>query len=69
MKDLSREEAVLKIRGKKGTTVAIEIKRAGVADPIVFKIKREKIPIFTVFSSVKQESGKRYRLYANHFFC
>lgn len=58
VKDLSREEAVLKIRGKKGTTVAIEIKRAGVADPIVFKIKREKIPIFTVFSSVKQESGK-----------
>ena len=42
----------------KGTTVAIEIKRAGVTDPIVFKIKREKIPIFTVFSSVKQESGK-----------
>ncbi|MCZ2969462.1 S41 family peptidase, partial [Acinetobacter baumannii] len=58
VKDLSREEAVLKIRGKKGTTVAIEIKRAGVTDPIVFKIKREKIPIFTVFSSVKQESGK-----------
>ncbi|MGE6345347.1 S41 family peptidase [Bacillus mycoides] len=58
VKDLSREEAVLKIRGKKGTTVAIEIKRAGVADPIEFKIKREKIPIFTVFSSVKQDSGK-----------
>ncbi|WP_242143841.1 MULTISPECIES: S41 family peptidase [unclassified Bacillus cereus group] len=58
VKGLSREEAVLKIRGKKGTTVAIEIKRAGVNDPIEFEIKRDKIPIFTVFSSVKKEMDK-----------
>ncbi|MDH2880970.1 S41 family peptidase [Bacillus cytotoxicus] len=58
VKGLSREEAVLKIRGKKGTTVAIEIKRAGVTDPIKFEIKRDKIPIFTVFSSVKKEMDK-----------
>ncbi|YAR62751.1 S41 family peptidase [Bacillus cytotoxicus] len=49
---------MLKIRGKKGTTVAIEIKRAGVTDPIKFEIKRDKIPIFTVFSSVKKEMDK-----------
>ncbi|WP_459501832.1 S41 family peptidase [Bacillus sp. C1] len=55
VKDLSREEAVLKIRGKKGTDVTLEIKRSGVADPIEYKIKREKIPVFTVFSSVKKE--------------
>ncbi|MDM5190752.1 S41 family peptidase [Bacillus sp. DX4.1] len=58
VKDLSREEAVLKIRGKKGTTVTLEVKRSGVVDPLDFKIKREKIPIFTVFSSVKKENEK-----------
>lgn len=58
VKDLSREEAVLKIRGKKGTTVTLEVKRSGVVDPLEFKIKREKIPIFTVFSSVKKENEK-----------
>ncbi|WP_445012672.1 S41 family peptidase [Bacillus pseudomycoides] len=58
VKDLSREEAVLKIRGKQGTDVTLEIKRSGVADPLEFKIKREKIPIFTVFSSVKKEKEK-----------
>ena len=55
---LSREEAVLKIRGKKGTTATLEVQREGVEDPIEFKIVREKIPIFTVFSSVKEENGK-----------
>jgi len=58
VKDLTREEAVMKIRGKKGTTVTLEVKRAGVTDPLTFKIKRDKIPIFTVFSSVKKENGK-----------
>ncbi len=58
VKDLSREEAVMKIRGKKGTTVTLEVKRSGVNDPLTFKIKRDKIPILTVFSSVKQENGK-----------
>ncbi|MCP8967614.1 S41 family peptidase [Ectobacillus ponti] len=58
VKDLTREEAVLKIRGKKGTTVALEIKRPGVDNTLTFKIKRDKIPLLTVFSSVKQESGK-----------
>ncbi|MEI4829945.1 S41 family peptidase [Bacillus sp. FJAT-53711] len=58
VKDLSREEAVMKIRGKQGTTVTLEVKRSGVSDPLTFKIKRDKIPIFTVFSSVKKENGK-----------
>jgi carboxyl-terminal processing protease len=58
VKDLTREEAVLKIRGKKGTVVTLEVQRAGVDNPITFKIKRDKIPLLTVFSSVKKENGK-----------
>lgn len=56
--ELTREEAVMKIRGKKGTNVTLEIKRAGVSEPLIFNIKRDTIPIFTVFSSVKQENNK-----------
>lgn len=56
--ELTREEAVMKIRGKKGTNVTLEIKRAGVSEPLIFNIKRDKIPIFTVFSSVKEENNK-----------
>ncbi|WP_369901845.1 S41 family peptidase [Bacillus manliponensis] len=56
--ELTREEAVMKIRGKKGTNVTLEIKRAGVSEPLIFDIKRDKIPIFTVFSSVKEENNK-----------
>ncbi|MBO9129940.1 S41 family peptidase [Bacillus sp. 165] len=58
VKDLTREEAVLKIRGKKGTIVELKIKRSNVDEPLTFKIKRDKIPLLTVFGSMKQESGK-----------
>lgn len=58
VKDLTREEAVLKIRGKKGTTVTLQIQRPGVDNPLTFKITRDKIPLLTVFSSVKKENGK-----------
>ncbi len=58
VKDLTREEAVLKIRGKKGTIVNLKIKRPGVDESLTFKIKRDKIPMLTVFGSVKKESGK-----------
>lgn len=51
-------ETSLKIRGKKGTKVTLEIKRAGVSEPITLKIAREEIPIDTVFSSIKEKDGK-----------
>jgi len=56
--DLTREEAVLKIRGKKGTVVTLDIKRPGTDGTITFKIERDTIPMLTVFSSVKKENGK-----------
>lgn len=36
------------LRGKKGTVVEISVKRKGVADPIDFRIRRDKIPIQSI---------------------
>ncbi|MCD7035960.1 S41 family peptidase [Metabacillus sp. GX 13764] len=53
-------ETVLRIRGKKGTQVILEIRRAGTADPIAIPVKRDDIPLETVFSKVKtNENGKK----------
>ena len=48
----------LKIRGEKGTKVKLEVKRAGISNPITFTIVRSEIPLDTVFSSIKKEAGK-----------
>ena len=50
------QEVSVKIRGKKGTFVDIEIKRPGVEKKLKFSIKREKIPIETVLSEMKDET-------------
>lgn len=52
-------ETKLKIQGKKGTQVTLEIKRAGVSEPIKMKIAREEIPIETVYSSIKEKDGQK----------
>ena len=36
------------LRGKKGTEVLLTVKRQGVATPLVFKIVRDKVPIYSV---------------------
>lgn len=51
-------QATTKIRGKKGTTVTLEIKREGVKTPLEFKVKRDEIPMETVFASLKQEGNQ-----------
>lgn len=51
-------EATLKIRGEKGTTVKLEILREGLKEPITVNIKRDEIPLETVHSQVKKESGE-----------
>jgi len=56
---LNLHEAVLKIRGKKGTTVMITVQRPGHTDPLQFKVKREQIPIKTVYSSLEKKKGKK----------
>lgn len=56
---LSLYDATLKIRGKKGTTVKLEILRIGVKEPITVNIKRDEIPLETVHSEVKKENGEK----------
>jgi carboxyl-terminal processing protease len=51
-------EAVLKIRGKKGTKVRLEILRPGVKEVIKVEVVRDKIPIETVHADVKKYHGK-----------
>ncbi len=55
--DLSK--ATLKIRGKKGTTVKLEIARKGLKDPMTIAVKRGEIPLETVHSNVKKQNGKK----------
>lgn len=49
---LSSSEAVLKIRGEKGTKVDVSISRAGESEPIKLTIKRDTIPIETVYAEM-----------------
>ncbi|MDN3956510.1 S41 family peptidase [Sporolactobacillus laevolacticus] len=55
---LDINEAVNKIRGKKGTVVKIGIKRPGVNDELNFAIKRDNIPIRTVDSKIIKHNGQ-----------
>lgn len=53
---MSANEAVLLIRGEKGTDVTLTIQRAGASEPAEIKITRDEIPIETVYSE-KVEDG------------
>lgn len=55
--DLSK--ATLKIRGKRGTTVQLEIARSGLNEPLEIAVKRDKIPLETVHSAVKKVNGEK----------
>ncbi|MGG3571551.1 S41 family peptidase [Bacillus gobiensis] len=55
-KDLN--DAVLKIRGKKGSKVKIEVHRTGTRENLSFLIKRDEIPLETVFASIKKTKDK-----------
>lgn len=45
---MPREDIMRRLRGPKGTTVRVKIVRRGMKDPLLFKIKRDKIPLNTV---------------------
>ncbi|MEC2077275.1 S41 family peptidase [Metabacillus fastidiosus] len=59
IEDLDLHEAVIKIRGKKGTKVVIEVLRPNSKDKISFQVVRDEIPLETVFSSVKEYQNKK----------
>ncbi|MBN8235341.1 peptidoglycan-binding protein [Halobacillus kuroshimensis] len=52
-------EAVLKIRGEKGTEVTLEVERPGVSEPLNIDITRDDIPLETVYSDMKKVDGKK----------
>lgn len=55
---LDLSEATTKIRGKKGTSVTLEIQREGTSNPLTFEVKRESIPLETVFSDIKKQGDQ-----------
>jgi carboxyl-terminal processing protease len=59
LEGLDLYEAVLKIRGKKGTTVRLDVIRPGVNEVLKIDVVRDEIPIETVYDSVKTYEGKK----------
>lgn len=56
---LDLHETVLKIRGKKGTKVAIDVVRPNSREKLTFEVVRDEIPLETVFGSTKEYKGKK----------
>lgn len=52
-------DAVSKIRGKKGTSVTLEVKRPGVSETLSIELVRDDIPLETVYSETKTIDGKK----------
>lgn len=52
-------EAVLKIRGEKGTVVTLDIMRPGVTEILEIPVTRDEIPLETVYPEVKEFQGKQ----------
>ncbi|BAQ11003.1 carboxy-terminal processing protease [Bacillus sp. OxB-1] len=52
---LSSSEAVLLIRGEKGTTVTLSIRRGDAPEPFDMKITRDVIPIETVYAEMLED--------------
>ncbi len=53
------EAALDKIRGKEGTIVKIKIKRSGIAEPLSFLIKREKVVLNPIDYEIVENEGKK----------
>ncbi len=56
---LSLYDAVLQIRGEKGTTVTLTVQRPGVNDLLEIDVIRDEIPIETVYSDLVEENDKK----------
>lgn len=60
IKNLSLSEAVLKIRGKKGTTVTLGVHRQGVSHLLEIKVTRDDIPLKTVEHQMFQKGEQSF---------
>ena len=57
---IAREDVPKKLRGQKGTKVTVTIIRAGVTEPLVFEIIRDKIPLYSVDASFMYDNEIGY---------
>ncbi|MFP3488398.1 PDZ domain-containing protein, partial [Staphylococcus sp. SIMBA_130] len=51
-------DAVLKIRGEKGTVVTLGVQRPGASEVMTVEVTRDEIPIETVHADTIKENGK-----------
>ena len=58
--DWAQDEVVGHLRGPRGTTVNITVERAGIRDPLQFRIERDEIPIITVPYAFEVKPGIGY---------
>lgn len=62
IKGMSSSEAVLLIRGEKGTSVTLTIVRSGVDEPMEVKLIRDVIPIETVYAELDEDGIGHIRI-------
>ena len=57
---MSKEEIMKRLRGPKGTMVNLTIVRRGIKDKLIFKVKRDKIPVTTMDAAYMIRPGIGY---------
>lgn len=57
---MSTEEIMRRLRGPRGTKVALKIVRRGIADTLTFVVKRDKIPVKTIDAAYMISPGLGY---------
>ena len=57
---MSKEDIMKRLRGPKGTTVNLTIVRRGIKDKLIFKVKRDKIPVTTMDAAYMIRPGIGY---------
>ena len=57
---MKNTDIMKRLRGPKGTTVDVLIKRPGVADPILFRITRDDIPLYSIDASYMANENTGY---------
>jgi carboxyl-terminal processing protease len=57
---MSREEIMRRLRGPRGTIANLKIVRAGIKDTLYFKVKRDKIPVYSLDASYMLRPGVGY---------
>ena len=57
---MSKEEIMRRLRGPKGTTVKLGIRRHGIGEELVFMVKRDKIPVHSIDATYMIKPGIGY---------